>query len=268
MSAKELKTQIAHCFGAASSSYDSSARLQRRSGSILLEMISHYRDANEQPKTIVDLGCGTGYFSELMQPLGHHVIGVDLSKSMLRFAKKQRSEHISWLAGDVHQFPLADNSVDIIFSNLVIQWCDPLSLTFAEINRVLKPGGKVVFATLLDGTLTELKESWATVDDDTHVIDFKTIDEIKSCIDFNTFDVEQLTQSDIVLPYQHVKHLALELKSLGASTVPNKRNKGLGGKTSWKNMCAAYQDYRDDLGNYPATYQLCTAALIKKAPME
>lgn len=258
-----LKSKVAQHFGSASTTYDKSARLQRKAGNHLLSFLRNELP-NPSPISIVDLGSGTGYFTNILQQQNTRVYGVDLSRKMLQFAKLNRDNRINWLAGDVHQIPLCDNSVDIVFSNLVLQWCDPLSQSFAEIHRILKPGGKVVFSTLLDGTLQELKDSWATVNSDRHVIDFHNIEFIHHHIKPDMFQLRDLRCEPITLPYKNVKHLAIELKSLGASFVAKKQNKGLSGKTAWQKMCRAYECFADDLGNIPATYELLTMALVKQ----
>lgn len=262
MPTEQLKAKIADTFGAASNSYDVSARLQRQSGNIILSYLQDNKLSTTDP-IVVDLGTGTGYFADVLKTDHHNVIGLDLSKSMLNYAREQRHNDINWLAADIHQLPFTDNSIDIIYSNLVIQWCDPLSDAFKEIERVLKPGGTFVFTTLLDGTLSELKQSWANVNDDQHVIDFKSLTDVERDIKTTSFNIELLEQRPIVLDYISVKHLANELKSLGASHLPNKVNKGLSGKGSWQKMTKAYQEFQSDSGCYPATYQLCTGKLVK-----
>ncbi|TRX56860.1 malonyl-ACP O-methyltransferase BioC [Thalassomonas sp. M1454] len=262
MPTEQLKVKIADTFGAASESYDVSARLQRQSGNIILSYLQQNTAKTKNP-IVVDLGTGTGYFADILKSDHQNIIGLDLSKSMLQYASNNRNKDINWLAADIHQLPFADNSIDIIYSNLVIQWCDPLHKAFAEIERVLKPGGTFVFTTLLDGTLSELKKSWANVNDDQHVIDFKQLVDVENDIKTTNFNIEILKQQPIVLDYISVKHLANELKSLGASHLPNKVNKGLSGKGSWQKMTKAYQQFQSDSGCYPATYQLCTGKLVK-----
>ena len=262
MPTQQLKSKIADTFGSASNSYDVSARLQRQSGNIILSYLDNYTSKSSN-SIVVDLGTGTGYFADILKSDHQNIIGLDLSKSMLNYASEQRDADINWLAADIHQLSFADNTLDIIYSNLVIQWCNPLCDAFKEIERVLKPGGTFVFSTLLDGTLSELKQSWANVNDDQHVIDFKQLSDVERDIKTTNFNIELLDQQVIVLDYISVKHLANELKSLGASHLPNKVNKGLSGKGSWQKMTQAYQEFQSDSGCYPATYQLCTGKLVK-----
>ena len=257
MPAEQIKQQIANTFGNASKSYDESARLQRYSGDLLLTNLPKKADS-----VVLDLGCGTGYFAEVLATRFNTVIGLDLSKEMLNFSKLNRSKKISWLNADIHSIPLSNNSVDVVFSNLAIQWCNPLTDAFIEIKRILKPDGIFIFSSLLDGTLYELKQSWLSVDTDEHVIDFNKLNDIKNSLQVSGLSITALEQQPVVLDYDNVRHLAKELKNLGASKVPKRTHKGLSGKDSWKKMTQAYDGYLTDQGAYPATYQLCTGMVL------
>ncbi|KGJ93864.1 malonyl-ACP O-methyltransferase BioC [Colwellia psychrerythraea] len=252
------RVNIAKSFGSASKSYDVSARLQRFSGKHLMPWLPNRNDL-----TVLDLGSGTGFFTDLLAGSYSQVIGLDISSEMLSFAREHRNKNIIWLEADAHKIPLKDNSIDFIYSNLVIQWFDPLDEAITEMLRVLKPGGLLIFTTLVDGTLHELKSSWKQVDDDQHVIDFKTVTELNEL--FNNENGKLLEQKcqDIILEYQNVIHLARELKGLGANHLAQKKNRGLSGKDKWFKMTEHYQDFLEPSGIYPATYRLFSGLVVK-----
>lgn len=252
------RVKIAKTFGSASHSYDVSARLQRFSGKHLMPWLPNRNDL-----TVLDLGSGTGFFTDLLAGSYHNVIGLDFSKEMLQFSSKARSKSIKWIEADAHKIPLQDCSIDFIYSNLVIQWCKPLDVAIKEMLRVLKPGGLIIFTTLVDGTLFELKSSWRQVDDDQHVIDFKTEAELASYFETESSSILEHKCQDIVLEYQNVIHLARELKGLGANHLPQKRNRGLSGKDKWFAMTEHYQDFLEPNGIYPATYRLYSGLVVK-----
>lgn len=250
--------KIARSFGSASSSYDTSARLQRYTGKHLMPYLP------DDPSLItVDLGAGTGFFTNVLASHFDTVIGVDISKNMVQYASSKRDNVSHWVAGNATALPFLDDSIDVIFSNLMIQWCQPLQPAVREILRVLKPGGVFVFSTLLDGTLYELKSSWAQVDEDKHVIDFLTENALMHAMSTPDSEIIQFHSQDIVLEYENVLHLAHELKGLGASQVPNKVSKGLAGKGKWQKMIAAYQDFLEPNDIYPATYKVFSGVLLK-----
>ena len=250
--------KIAESFGSASKSYDVSARLQRFSGKHLMPWLPNRNDLR-----VLDLGSGTGFFTDLLATSYNQVIGLDLSKDMLRFAKKCRNENIIWLEADAHNIPLQDESIDFIYSNLVIQWCEPLDVAIKEMLRVLKPGGLIIFTTLVDGTLHELKSSWKHVDDDQHVIDFKTETQLNQYFNTSTSNLLEYKCQDIILEYQNVIHLARELKGLGANHLPKKQNRGLSGKTKWFAMTEHYKKHIASSTIYPATYCLYSGLVVK-----
>jgi malonyl-CoA O-methyltransferase len=257
------RIKIAKSFGTAANSYDVSARLQRFTGKQLIPWLAP-QPKNVDEFTVLDLGSGTGFFTDILASSYTQVIGFDLSKKMLDYANGKRKNTIHWIEGDAHHLPFQDASIDIIYSNLVIQWCDPLSSAIDEILRVLKPGGSFIFSTLVDGTLHELKSSWAQVDNEPHVINFKTDNQLNALFTSKSTGklVEQMSQ-DIVLEYEHVLHLAHELKGLGANYVPSQKNKGLSGKDKWFQMTESYKDFLEPSGVYPATYCVYSGRLVK-----
>ncbi len=258
MSASLNLLKIAQTFGSASESYDNSARLQRFSGQKLLYWLPEQTDL-----TVLDLGSGTGYFTELLAEKYKNVIGLDLSSSMLEYAKNERCNTIQWLQADAHKLPFQDESIDLIYSNLMIQWCDPLDDTLQEIRRILKPGGSFIFTTLIDGTLHELKYAWAQVDNDQHVNDFKGSLALNQLFNARCSSLTEQISHDVVLDYDNVMHLARELKGLGASHVPAKRKKGLSGKDKWQQMITSYQHFKNVNGSFPATYRVYSGQMTK-----
>ncbi|WP_448211581.1 malonyl-ACP O-methyltransferase BioC [Colwellia sp. MEBiC06753] len=254
----ENRIKIAKSFDSAIHSYDISARLQRFTGKHLMLWLPKSPEL-----TVIDLGCGTGFFTELLASQYQQVIGVDISSKMLSFCKTNRTGVTTLVAGDAYHLPFADNSIDVIYSNLVIQWCHPLDQALTEIMRVLKPGGLFVFTTLLDETLFELKSSWAQVDNDKHVIDFKTADQVLATFEQVNAKLLKHNVQDVVLEYENVLHLARELKGLGANHVPLKTQRGLSGKTKWQSMCRAYDDFVEPSGILPATYRVFSGIAVK-----
>lgn len=252
------RENIAKSFGSASRSYDVSSRLQRFSGKHLMTWLPKRTNL-----TVLDLGSGTGFFTDLLASEYRDVIGLDISKEMLNFSKESRNNQILWLEADAHNIPLKDNSIDFIYSNLVIQWFDPLDEAIEEMLRVLKPGGLLIFTTLIDGTLHELKSSWKQVDEDQHVIDFKTVTELNTLLNSDKCMLVEQKCQDIILEYQNVIHLARELKGLGANHLAQKKNRGLSGKDKWFKMTEHYQDFLEPSGIYPATYRLFSGLVVK-----
>ena len=148
--------RVARAFSRAAPRYDTLASAQRDIGETLWQTLP------ESAQHVLDLGCGTGYWT---QRLASHypnatITGLDLAPGMLAHAQAQYGDAIRWEQGDAAALPLSDASVDLVFSNLAIQWCPDIGAVMQELARVLVPGGQARITTLLPGTLSEVATAW------------------------------------------------------------------------------------------------------------
>jgi malonyl-CoA O-methyltransferase len=236
------KRWVGRSFGAAAQSYDGVAELQRCVGQALL---SRWPERIGSPGVILDVGTGTGHFAaELMaRHRESRLIALDISEGMLRVARERlgpRGAGLS-LCGDAEALPLADRTVDLIFSNLAIQWCADLVTAFREFRRVLKPSGGVLFSTFGTATLSELRRAWATVDGYSHVNDFVDMRELAAALREAGFVDVILEAETRFLEYRDVNELMRELKSLGAHNMTAGRPRHLTGRRALQKMIDAYR---------------------------
>jgi malonyl-CoA O-methyltransferase len=240
--------QIKAAFNKAAHSYDDFAHLQREIADSLLTRLSWIPCA---PDSIVDVGCGRGYASAKLRENfpAAQVIALDLAQNML-------SQVANAVCANAAALPLANQSVDIIFSNLMLQWCDDFQRVFIEFARVLKPDGILLFTTFGPDTLKELRAAWDAADGCTaHVNPFVDMHEIGDVLLGSGFvnpvmDVERLTRY-----YPDSMALMRELKAIGAHNVNQSRVHTLTGKQRMQRMQAAYEHYRHDKG-LPASYEV------------
>jgi ubiquinone/menaquinone biosynthesis C-methylase UbiE len=112
-----------------------------------------------QPKTnsiYLDIGCGTGNYTNTFQKKGFTFIGIDPSKKMLEKAKLKNSA-IIWKLGHAENIPLPPRHIDGIIGSLTIHHWNDLQKSFLELHRVLKPSGQVVIFT---STPKQMKGYW------------------------------------------------------------------------------------------------------------
>lgn len=107
----------------------------------------------EAGERVADLGCGAGTDSlvaaQMVGPKGH-VTGLDMTPQMLDKARAGANDlgatNVDFLEGEIERLPLADESVDVVISNGVIDLVPDKDAVFAEIFRVLRPGGRMQVA--------------------------------------------------------------------------------------------------------------------------
>jgi malonyl-CoA O-methyltransferase len=250
------KVSARRSFERAAARYDEAAVLQREVGTRLLERLDLMKI---QPQRILDLGSGTGHcidgLFERYRKSG--VIALDIAQPMLQRARRRGR----WLrrpqcvCADAERLPFADSSFDLVFSNLMLQWCVDLDTTFSELRRVLRPGGLLLFSSFGPDTLKELRESWQRVDRYAHVNTFLDMHDVGDALVRTRFadpvmDVERLT-----LTYPDVWKLMRELKQIGAHNVTGGRPRSLTGKHHMQQLVEAYETFRRD-GVLPASYEI------------
>jgi len=106
---------------------------------------------------VIELGCGTAYFSSWLARRGARVVGIDNSAEQLAKAKRYQREFgldFPLIHGNAEHVPLADGSFDLAISEYGASlWCDP-NRWIAEAARLLRAGGRLIFLT--NGTLAVL----------------------------------------------------------------------------------------------------------------
>lgn len=260
-----LKHHVARAFSAAAHSYDSVAVLQRQTADELLDRLDLIKLT---PATIVDLGAGTGRNLPLLQQRYPQakLVAIDIASPMLRFAKQQFQQYQGlkrflpgqhkplYISADAEALPLAENSVDLVYANLTLQWCAP-NAAFAEINRILKPGGLIMFSSLGPDTLQELRLSWAAVDNYPHINQFLDMHDVAEAMQQSGLADAVLDVDRHQLVYPDAMQMMRDLKLLGAANHLQGRRRGLTGKHALQKMLGASEQFRHN-GQIPATYEV------------
>ncbi len=243
-------------FERAAAGYDRAAVLQREVAERLLQRLDLMKI---EPRRILDLGCGTGgCIPALMRRYrGAEVVALDIAQPMLLRAQ-QRGR---WLrkprcvCADAERLPLAAGSFDLLFSNLMLQWCVDIEAVFRELRRVLRPGGLLLFTSFGPDTLHELRTSWAQVDGYAHVNAFLDMHDVGDALVKTRFADPVMDSERLTLTYGDARQLMRELKQIGAHNVTSGRPRGLTGKSQLQRLLQAYEHFRR-AGVLPASYEI------------
>lgn len=248
------KRALARRFGRAADQYDRYAGLQQTVGSNLLALIPV-----QSVGTALDLGCGTGFFLPNLQQLSQHLLAVDLSDAMLHQARQRA--RVQCICADAEALPLQAASVDLVFSSLALQWASSPGKVLAQLYRVLRPGGHLVFTTLLAGSLTELAAAWAQVDEAVHVNVYP--DELvwQTAAQQVGFAPLHWQTRRHLMTFASLPALLQSLKGIGASQVNGTRSAGLGGRNRLMRLERSYERMRNACGLLPLTYEVCYGVL-------
>jgi len=259
---------LARSFNRAATGYDAAAWLQKLARSELIERLQYFV---LQPRAVLDLGAGTCQAS--IELAGRYprarVLALDLAEGMLAAAPRRwrPRRRIERICADAHALPLADHSVDLVYSSLMLQWSDRPDRLFPELARVLRPDGLLAFVTFGPDSLQELREAWAEADHGAdsadsadsahgaHVSEFPDMPQLGAALMHAGFvepvmDVEQHRRD-----YPSADALMHELKRIGAHNAAAARRRGLTGRSRMRSMRAAYERARSASG-LPATFQL------------
>lgn len=252
------KARVRASFDRAAETYDAAAVLQKL---VRDEMFDRLALIKVSPDTILDAGCGTGHGSFQLQKRyrSAQIFSLDLALGMLQKTYAQQS----WLSkmfgqkrlvcADIEHLPITENSMDIVWSNLALQWCNDLDQSFTEISRVLKPNSLFIFSTFGPDTLKELRA--ASNNGKTHVSRFIDMHDIGDALTRNGFSAPVLDVERYTLTYDDVKSVMTDLKSIGANNATQGRGRGLTGKSFFKQLAAEYEQFRVD-GKLPATFEV------------
>ncbi|POU74930.1 malonyl-ACP O-methyltransferase BioC [Leclercia sp. LSNIH6] len=238
------KQAIAAAFGRAAQSYSRHDALQRQSADGLRTLLAE----NTFP-SVLDAGCGPGSNSLAWRRSGSVVTAMDLSAPMLEEARRNRAaDH--YLQADIEAIPLADAQFSLVWSHLAVQWCASLPQALAELWRVAKPGGRVAFTTLLNGSLPELKQAWQAVDTQPHTNRFLSREEVNNALDGWR---HRCAIQTITLHFDDALSAMHSLKGIGATHLHAGRAARPLTRGQLQNLAQAWPQ-RD--GKYPLSYQL------------
>ena len=247
---------IRRVFSRAARSYDASAHLARRIGT---ELVGRLDVVRLQPETVIDIGTGTGHCARLLEVRYRRarIIGIDSAAAMTREAAAQcrwRSRQ-RYLVAAAERLPMADATAQLAVSNLALAWTD-CRRVFPEVQRVLAPGGLLMFSTMGPDTLQELRAAWQAVDSMPHTHPFLDMHILGDALIESGFAEPVMDVERVVVTYP-TRHAALnELKRCGWQNVSPHRRPTLTGRNRLAGFVRAYESYCVADGRWPLTFEV------------
>jgi len=255
------RRHIRRAFARAAGSYNASAVLQHEVRQRLLESLEHL--GQQVPQVVLDVGSGPAHACAVMKSRWPkaQVIALDCALPMLHEAKKQARwlRPLARICADARMLPLADHSVDVLFSNLCLQWLDDLPSVLAGFRRVLKPGGLLLCSTFGPDTLHELRYAFAQADNAPHVSHFVSMPQLGDSLLYGGFRDPVLDRDIFTLTYPDLPALLRELKAIGATNAALQRRRSLTGRGRFAAAQTAYEIWRNAEGRLPSTWEVIYA---------
>ncbi len=260
------RAAVAREAGRAAATCDSVADLTREIGDELLSRVAYFDLA---PRTVLDLGAGTGHASRALRARfrAARVIALDLSIAMLAIAARQARwpRRFDRIAGDACALPLRSGSIDLVYCSLALPSFANLDAALAEIRRAMTPRGLFLFSALGPDTLRELRESWAAADSAVHVHDFVDMHDLGSALTRAGFAEPVLDVEHYVRQFESLAALAAALRAAGARNAHAARPRGLTTRRRREALAQAYESRRER-GGLPATFEVVYGAAFAGEP--
>lgn len=263
--------QVRRAFSRAAPGYARAAALQREVESRLLESLDYLDDpalGRAPPGVVLDVGTGPGRAAQAMRARWPRarVVALDLALPMLQAAPPAprwrlpgAPRPVDRVCADARALPLADGSVDVLFSNLCLQWVADLPAVFAGFRRVLRPGGLLLVSTFGPDTLFELRDAFAAADAAPHVSPFASIAQFGDALVHAGFRDPVLERDVFVHGHPDLAALMRELRTLGATNALHARRHTLTGRARFAAAAGAYEPLRRGDGTLPATWEVIQA---------
>ncbi len=243
-------------FGDAAPQYDAHADLQRTVRRHCLKLAAQRWGAGAH---VLDVGCGTGAFAVESTKQAWRVTQLDMAYGMCKHA----AQYGHAFNADAESLPFTDSVFDGLFSSLMLQWSNTPVRVFSEMSRVLKPHGSIILSTLTDGTLLELKETFAAVDNVPHVSNFLSVHSVLKAADQNGLSLTSAQRVPLVEYYPDTIALMRNLQAIGASNKEAARKRGLSTPRQFARLESLYKQCYGTQKGLPATWQVLFLVLGK-----
>jgi len=235
-------------FERAAAGFDAHDFLHREIRERLLERLQAFR---MEPQIIADVGAGTGAALPALRQRfpDAQLLPIDLTAAMLRAGP----DRMQAICADAARLPLADATIDLAFSNLMLHHCPDPPAVLAEIRRVLRVPGALLFTTFGPNSLLELGRAWATADHYSHICPFPDMHNIGDTLLQAGFAEPVIDSQVLTITYANIDKLIADLRQAGSTNATANRNPGLTGRGAGERFRLACAAQADADGRIPLT---------------
>ncbi|HEY4317339.1 MAG TPA: methyltransferase domain-containing protein [Herbaspirillum sp.] len=245
---------------------------------------------NLAPTHVLDAGCGEGADIFTLQDRfrGAQVLGLDASPAMLALARQRiaagqplvsklltrwlpivnqaaRAGEAELIAGDFATLPFGPNALDMIWSNLALQWHPQPDKVFAEWRRATRVGGLAMFSSFGPDTLKEVGAAFAEIDLAPHVLPFVDMHDLGDMLVNAGFSTPVMDMETITVTYASPEKLLAEVRALGGNPLQTRRS-GLLGRRAHARLIEHLMSKRDADGRIALTYEVVFGHAFKPQP--
>jgi malonyl-CoA O-methyltransferase len=231
------------------------------------------------PQRVLDAGCGTGADLPTLQQRFHaaQVMGLDASAPLLNDGMRAQAQGRSamqkvlrrWLpvaaqttvdaydlvCGDFAALPLANASVDLVWSNLALHWHPQPDRIFAEWRRVLRTDGLLMFSCFGPDTFRELRAAFAAADNESHVLPFVDMHDFGDMLVDAGFATPVMDMEVITVTYTSSQKLLADVQSLGGNPRSD-RPQGLLGRRAYGRLIQRLENSRGQDGLIGLSFEI------------
>ncbi|PWB40033.1 MAG: malonyl-[acyl-carrier protein] O-methyltransferase BioC [Rhodocyclales bacterium] len=247
-------------FSRAAASYDEAAVLAKE---VSLRMTARLEYVKLAPARVADIGCATGDGIRALRARYPQALPLAIDYAPAMLAEVQR--RVPWtdrlrrraprcLAADVRALPLANGTLGLAWSNLMLHWLDDPLPAFRELQRVLEVGGLLMFSTLGPDTLQELRAAGATT-----LRRFYDMHDLGDMLVAAGFADPVMDMEKIELSYASPRGLLRDQRLLGVRD-------GLLGQMSYREGRRVFRAWRRRDGRLPATFEIVYGHAWKAEP--
>ena len=257
-----LKQAIQRNFGRRGDSYDRYARVQQWMG---VELVRGCQEALVRARSLLEVGCGTGYLTQLLRQANTTatIVALDLEASLLKLARARLpgDANLHFVAADGESF--AGGSYDLIISNSVFQWFARPQQTLQAYHHLLRPGGTLAFSTLGPATFRELGTAFRQAagnlplaeSPEVVALSFSDVEKWQGFLGQAAFKEVVVQREECTETHPTVQDFLRALQATGATNpVPRPLSPRL-----FRHMAAIYHRAFEVNGSIPVTYEVIWA---------